>query len=85
MERFFDNIVKTFLTPINFMFYFAIFLYFIGYITGNADASGMKIFTIVVLVSNLLTAIISTLTDNHNAKKFDNIYIYGSYKKGRRR
>lgn len=85
MQRLFLNIIKSFLVPINFVLYFAILLYFIGYITGNADMSGIIIFSSATFIANILSGIFVTFADCNNAKKFDNLYIYGHSRNGRRR
>ena len=75
MERLFDSI--------NFFLYFVILLYFIGYITGNADLSGVMVFSTATIVGNIIAGVVDCISNNNNAKKFDNLYIYGN-KKGRR-
>ena len=69
MERLFDSIVKTFLTPINFFLYFVILLYFIGYITGNADLSGVMVFSTATIVGNIIAGVVDCISNNNNAKK----------------
>ena len=85
IDRIFDSVVKSFLTPINFLLYFVIFLYFIGYITGAADLSGVIIFSIVCVGGNLISGIIGGIVDSCNAKKFETLYIYGGYDRKKRR
>lgn len=83
MEKFFKNVLSAFLTPVNYLLYIVILLYFIGYITGNADDSGYKLFLFVCVVGNVVSALFLTMFDRNNVKKFDNFYIYGKSKKGR--
>lgn len=83
--KLFNNIKKCFFTPINFLLYFAIFMYLIGYWTGNADLSGVKVFGTACIVGNIISGILMTFTDSNNSKKFDSFYIYGNSEKGRKR
>lgn len=85
MERLFQNIGKSFLVPINFFVYLVIFLYLIGYWTGNADLSGVKVFGTACIVGNIISGILMTFTDSNNSKKFDSFYIYGNSEKRRKR
>lgn len=85
MDKLFKNIVSAFLTPVNFMLYLVIFLYFLAYVNGSADGFSFKIFGIICIVGNLITGIFMTIFDNDNIKSFDEYYIYGKFEKRRNR
>ena len=84
MEKLFDNIVKSFLYPINLLPFLAVVLYFFGYITGNADASGMMVFGIAMVVANVVSGIFITVSEHFKDKDFEKRYIYGHSKNTRR-
>ena len=84
MEKLFDNILKSFLYPINLVPGLAVVLYFFGYITGNADTSGMMVFGIAMVVANVFAGIFVTITECCKDKDFEKRYIYGHSKNTRR-
>lgn len=84
MEKLFENIVKSFLYPINILPFLAVVLYFFGYITGNADASGMMVFGTAMIVANVFCGIFVTVSEHFRDKDFEKRYIYGYSKNTRR-
>ena len=76
MEKLFKNIVKSFLNPVNILPGLTIVLYFFGYITGNADASGMMVFGIAMVVANCFSGVFMTVSEHFRDKDFENRYMF---------